>query len=94
MDKNNKGPMVIMVNQEWHCSHQVAFADLEDSGLLSLHSQQLSVADAFVAPSSSHEMLGGTPQVLAYRKRARSELCDSNLLELKRLRVHVDHFQR
>ena len=93
MDSKNKGPMVIMVNQEWHCSHQVAFADLEDSGLLSLHSQQLSVADAFVVPSSSHDILGGTPQVLAYRKRARSELCDSNLLELKRLRVQVDHFQ-
>ena len=67
--------MVIMVNQEWHCSHQVAFADLEDSGLLSLHSQQLSVADAFVAPSSSHDILGGIPQVLAYCKRARSVLC-------------------
>ena len=38
MDKKNKGPMVIMVNQEWHCSHQVAFADLEDSGLLNLNS--------------------------------------------------------
>ena len=93
MDKKNNGPMVIMVNQEWHCSHQVAVADLEDSGLLSSHSQQLSVADAFAAPSSRHDILGGTPQVLAYRKRARSELCDSNLLELKRLRIHMDHFQ-
>ena len=94
VDKKTKGSMVIMVNQQWHFSHQDAFAELEDSGLLSLHSPQVSMADAFVAPSSSHDILGGIPQVLAYRKRARSELCDLNLVELKRLRIHMVHFQR
>ena len=62
MDKKNKAPMVIMVNQEWHCSHQVAFADLEVAGLLSLVSHKLPVVDAFVAPSASHYLLCGRPK--------------------------------
>ena len=93
MDSLNKGSMLI-VNNQWQCSHHVAFADLEKSGLLSQASHESPVVGAFVAPSAAHEMLGGRPQVLAYRKRARSELEDQSLLELKRLLVHMDHFQR
>ena len=93
MGSKNKGPIVIIVNKEWQCSHHLAFADLEKSGLLSQASHEMPVVGAFVAPSAAHEMLGGRPQVLAYRKRARSELEDQRLLEFKRLRVHMDQFQ-
>ena len=83
-----------LVNKQWQCSQHVAFAELEKSGLLGQASHEFSVIEAFVAPSAAHEDLGGRPQAIAYQKRARSELEDRSLLELKRLRVHVDHFQR
>ena len=72
----------------------MAFADLEKSGLLSQVSHELHVVEAFVAPSAAHDILGGRSEVLAYRRRARSELEDRSLSELKRLRVHIDQSQR
>ena len=85
---------MLIVNKECQGSHHVAFADLEKSGLLSQASHAFPVVEAFVAPSAAHDILGGSAQVIAYRKRARSEFEDQSLLELKRLRAHMDHFQR
>ena len=85
---------MLFVNKQWQCSRHVAFAELGKSALLRQASHDFLVVEAFVAPSAAHEDLGVRPQVIAYQKRARSELEDQSLLELKRLRVHMDHFQR
>ena len=93
MDSFDKRSM-LSVDKQWQCSHHVAFADLDKSGLLSQASHEFPVVEAFVAPSAAQDILGGRPNVIAYRNRARSELEDQSLLALKRLRVHMGYFQR
>ena len=74
--------------------HVAFFLELEQFGILREASDEVTVIGASGAASAARQNMGGRPRAIADQKRARAELEDRRHLKLKRLRVHVDNFQR